>query len=599
MHETLRFEFVDGTAELVAHGSPRYRELIADGHTPVGSVPPSDGISDDLQAYLTERLNTTATEATAGLGPRLDDVEADLATVSAAYARRMVVDANHPSTGIKADGTTDDAAAWNTLVAAQAPGTVITFTGRSKLGSAIIWKTGVSLAGQGWGNSILAPTHATNYFAAIKYTPAEGASTSAPLEDCTFRDFEVDGSGIAGTAANIGAKAIFAQFLRRCQFLNLYLHDTGATALGTDYMPECLIDGVIVERAGRNWDGAAGGHASIGIGMGAWEHEPVTIVNSHAIDCGHWGIFVEYQDGQAFRSRGARIVNCTVRGTEGVGIGDRGCSETLIQGCHVSNSGSDGIQVSYAAVKGQILDNTVANNTGSGIKFTTDVGDGWRVAGNKVSASGARGIYFDGSTATYSNHVIENNDLSLNQYQGILIDTAISAAGLWRNGVVRGNRCYNNGKAGTEADGIKLEADMSGVIVAGNRCYDDQGTKTQTVGIRFSASSTYDVTDVQVIDNHLVGNSSAGMTFGAVVRTRVDVRNNAGYVTEARGASQINDTGSTVTVLHGLAATPTSVVVTPQSGNEALWITTIGASGFIVNRVGTSGARPFLWQAEV
>lgn len=566
-----------------------------------------DELNNSIESLRGDVLSTAAQAVVAASDAiyarnRADEVHTAVlgpSDASSGIARKMVVDANHPSTGIKADGTTDDAAAWNTLVAAQSPGTVITFTGRSKLGSAIIWKTGVSLVGQGWGKSVLAPTHATNYFSAIQRSSANGASTASPLQDCTFKDFEVDGTGIAGTAANIGAKAIFIQYLRRCQFLNLYLHDTGATALGTDYMPECLIDGVVVERAGRNWDGAAGGHAGIGIGMGAWEHEPVTIVNSHAIDCGHWGIFVEYQSGEAFRSRGARIINCTARGTEGVGIADRGCTETLIQGCHVSDSGIDGIQISYGATRGQILDNIVTDSVGTGIKFTTDVGDGWRTAGNKVIDSGARGIYFDGSTATYSNHVIENNETSGSWYQGILIDTAISAAGLWRNGVVRGNRCFNNGKSGSEADGIKLEADMSGCIVAGNRCYDDQTVKTQTVGIRFSASATYDVTDVQVIDNHLIGNSSAGMTLGAVVRTRVDVRNNAGYITEARGASQINDTGSTVTVLHGLAATPTSVVVTPQTAYEDLWITTIGSSGFIVNRAGTSGARPFLWQAEV
>src|SRR5687768_1362006 len=76
--ETLRFEFVDGSAELVSRGSSRYRELIEDGHTPVGSVPPSDGISDTLQDYLATRLTAAAAEATAGLAPRVDDVEAEL-----------------------------------------------------------------------------------------------------------------------------------------------------------------------------------------------------------------------------------------------------------------------------------------------------------------------------------------------------------------------------------------------------------------------------------------------------------------------------------------------------------------------------------------
>ena len=67
--ETYRFEFVDGTAELVAHGSVRYHELLADGHSPVGSVPASDGISDGLESWIDGRLGANvATTDTAVAG---------------------------------------------------------------------------------------------------------------------------------------------------------------------------------------------------------------------------------------------------------------------------------------------------------------------------------------------------------------------------------------------------------------------------------------------------------------------------------------------------------------------------------------------------
>lgn len=77
--EQLRFEFVDGSVELVRTGSPRYWELIEDGHTPVGSVPASDGISDALESYLAARFTASAQEATAGLSPRVDAVEGEVA----------------------------------------------------------------------------------------------------------------------------------------------------------------------------------------------------------------------------------------------------------------------------------------------------------------------------------------------------------------------------------------------------------------------------------------------------------------------------------------------------------------------------------------
>lgn len=56
----LEFEFVDGTREIVWPDSPRYRELLADGHAPVGSVPESDGISDQLEAYLAGAFTAVA-----------------------------------------------------------------------------------------------------------------------------------------------------------------------------------------------------------------------------------------------------------------------------------------------------------------------------------------------------------------------------------------------------------------------------------------------------------------------------------------------------------------------------------------------------------
>lgn len=53
---TAIFEFVDGTEEHVTVGGRRYRELIEDGHTPTGSVPEPNGISDQLEAYLGGRF---------------------------------------------------------------------------------------------------------------------------------------------------------------------------------------------------------------------------------------------------------------------------------------------------------------------------------------------------------------------------------------------------------------------------------------------------------------------------------------------------------------------------------------------------------------
>lgn len=63
------------------------------------------------------------------------------------------------------------------------------------------------------------------------------------------------------------------------------------------------------------------------------------------------------------------------------------------------------------------------------------------------------------------------------------------------------------------------------------------------------------------------------------------------------GSGAIADTDTSTTINHGLDETPTSVTVTPQ-GDERLWVSSVGATSFDVNRSGSSGARNFYWEAK-
>lgn len=64
------------------------------------------------------------------------------------------------------------------------------------------------------------------------------------------------------------------------------------------------------------------------------------------------------------------------------------------------------------------------------------------------------------------------------------------------------------------------------------------------------------------------------------------------------GSDTIADTNASVTVTHGLGATPSSVLVTPQA-DDRIWVTTVGATTFQVNRAGTSGTLDFFWRADL
>jgi hypothetical protein len=70
---------------------------------------------------------------------------------------------------------------------------------------------------------------------------------------------------------------------------------------------------------------------------------------------------------------------------------------------------------------------------------------------------------------------------------------------------------------------------------------------------------------------------------------------------EARGTAIMTSGGTTVSVTHGLAATPTKINVTPQ-GDPAgrVYVDTIGSSTFrIVTTSAVGGDTVFGWYAEV
>jgi hypothetical protein len=530
------------------------------------------------------------------------------ATIAAALEARTVVNAlDH---GVVADGVTNDAPAWNTLVASlEGTDAVITWAGTSLLRGSIFWKKGVSLIGQGIGRSVLAKsnTHNTSaYFSAINYTPGY-PSVASPFDDLVFANFEVDGSGVSFPAGAqwISDKAIFMQHLRRCIFHNLYLHDTVGTALGTDFMRDCIISSVIVERGGRGWDGVTGGHAGIGIGQGMTAEENVTISNCHTKDCGHWGIFVEKQTDPgviAGKPRGNKIIGCSVTGTKGTGIGDYGCEDTIIMGNSVTGNGvsnlaayREGIALMQGAEGAQVLNNIVTDNVGDGIGIKTTAGNGSTIAGNKVHRNGRCGIFVQAGT-TFKSYKFRDNDLALNGFDGLAF------SGAHNDLTIAGNHAYNNGQDPTAAGagsnfGIAMGGTVDGALVARNRCYDNQSTKTQKAGISV-ASGTF--TNYLMAGNHVTGNIDAkGIYVGVTSPQLLAIRwnDNLGAPNRSGGTATIANGATFATVSHGLIGWPTSVVLTP-GGNEAVWVTNIDGTSFRINRAGTTGALTVYYAAR-
>ena len=77
--------------------------------------------------------------------------------------------------------------------------------------------------------------------------------------------------------------------------------------------------------------------------------------------------------------------------------------------------------------------------------------------------------------------------------------------------------------------------------------------------------------------------------------------NNVGYVTEKTGTATILNGQTSIIVTHGLATTPSMVIVTGSNGEvSACYVTSIGATTFTINVASAvSGNRVVYWYAEV
>ncbi|MFW6598107.1 hypothetical protein ACQBAU_16385 [Propionibacteriaceae bacterium Y2011] len=504
--------------------------------------------------------------------------------------------------GVKADGVTDDSAAWNALVQSVPTGTTLTWHGTSILRDQIVWRGGVSIVGKGWGKSILATVDDTGqkYFSAIDFTPTSmGASVDNPVVDCRFADFEIDGSGISGPLPHIGSKGIFGQFMRRCQFSNLLIRETIGTGLGTDYMADCLINGVMTINCGRNWKIAngGGGQAGIGVGTGAWEDESLTISDCHTISTdpvnrpAHWGIFVEWQSNQPYRGRGIRIVGCSATGAD-CGFGDRGTAGTIMTGNTAYNNRL-GFHTAMGTIDGLVANNVAYNNAEDGFSSDPTIQGRCVWRGNKSYENG-RGYYF-GATGNVIPHLtFDGNEAYDNRGSGLQF--ASSAVGGFTDLVLRSNRAWNNGTESANQytnRGIRVDANLTRFSVSDNDCTDTQAVKTQHTGMTFG--SAFSLTDGRIVGNVLIGNGTRGLDLGTN-RTRVRVADNSGYATEADGAATIPDGSATATVTHGLAGTPTTVILGKRTAAD-VWVSARTATTFTLTRTGTTGAVTVDWTA--
>ena len=378
---------------------------------------------------------------------------------------------------------TDDTAAFN--AAAAVGGSIEIEAGRylttDQVGHPL--KSNTEWWGRGPGVSIVSPVG--TFGAAFESTNA-----SAQLTDITFRDFEIDGSGVRVSTYNTLYKGLYLTDVKRLKVLRMFVHDTAATAIGCDFLPESLIADNVVERGGAQvyeFNAGSGG-AGIGIGSGAYLVEDVVIRGNSAKVCGAKGIFTESQS-TTLQSQGIRIIgnhaeDCGGAG-QSVGIGDFGNDGAIIQanttvGCVIAAWNAFGSSI--YSINAMILDNVVYASNILAVLKSGDV----TIRGNQVvGVSGTAGIDVQVvAGGTLGTCLVEDNFCkdSAGIARGIWLES-----GTWDHVIVQRNKVRNVGTSGSKRPAIASGVTATAMYVRDNVTWDNRGA---SAGISFGLQLT-------------------------------------------------------------------------------------------------------------
>jgi hypothetical protein len=356
-----------------------------------------------------------------------------------------------------------------------------------------VWRSGVSLIGAGTGATRFVLSNRGNptepvplaYFT----TREHGADREHHIADCTFARFEIDGSDVSLEAYTPLAKGLGLQYVLRGRFRDLYIHDTGGSGLGCDFLQDTVVEGVIAENCGRLDSGEDMGGAGIGIGIGGWgTMERLTVAHCTAVGNGTNGIFVELQREYWPPPRGIYITGCHADGNR-YGISDWGADGLVVSGCtmtanHVAGYDVSAQGTSSVAGRGGILTGCLIDgNVRDGVVIGNTPGP-YTITGNRISSNGRHGYrehnLAGGDQEPARDIVLDGNEIFDNALDGIHVDGALTDATLLGNRVRRNGRRAEPATSG-EGDTVSCTA-TSLTDTAAAWLADGHRGKTLTVG---------------------------------------------------------------------------------------------------------------------
>jgi hypothetical protein len=240
--------------------------------------------------------------------------------------------------------------------------------------------------------------------------------------------------------------------------------------------------------------------------------------------------------------------------------------------CVFSGNDDSGLFLARA-INTRVIGCDVRGNAAGGIEFSLDASD-VQIIGGQVRSNGTRGI-------------------------SVVLDSGKTAKDIIISGVsVKDNSAA---AAGTNS-GIRAAGPgtVTGLVIEGCRIGND-GTSNQQYGI----STESVVTRLRVIGNDLTGNATGGALLADEASSRYVTGNN-GYKTSNTGTASIASGATSATVTHGLDITPVaskiSITFTESPSNDPgnVWVSSIGASTFVVNCRADPGASnlDFSWSVN-
>jgi hypothetical protein len=278
--------------------------------------------------------------------------------------------------------------------------------------------------------------------------------------------------------------------------------------------------------------------------------------------------------------------------------------------------------------------------------------DNLRISGYSVTGATAKGAvnvcnhvtirdsYIDGSSFQSANNglqIIDSNDVTLDsvvcddptQHGFYVLDSKrVTLNDCKAIGVVRGcmvDGCEDVNIARLDARDATFGVTMSDVnrgsiircqLTSADTTAIDLGGTTQSIEIGHNnvrdSSVGIDlqgtVADLDIHDNDMTGCTtkfSPITTYADLVTSRISMRRNKAYTTDAQGTATVANGATTVDVTHGLSVTPNAqdlrVLPTNNLGTAShFWVSNIGATTFRINVDSDPGATTatFSWRAQ-